>query len=134
MRIWRSIIAAYVTLCLGSPVGASEPWQASDSPFVLGEAYPATPATCETVGRWIDKAPDIAARVSFAIAGKLTAVDSDGTLAYLAMCEKSQVQVLCVTYSREGRKVGDTVLFGGGYRRAGERKIMLDPCLAGPAD
>jgi hypothetical protein len=134
MQIPRSITAAVAALSFAAPAAASEPWQAPDSPFVLGEAYPETPATCETIEHWHDKAPEISARVSFAIAGKLTAVEWDGVLAYLVMCEDSQVQVLCVTYSRDGRNVGDTVLFGGGYSRAGDRRIMLDPCLAGPVD
>lgn len=134
MQFLRSVITAAVSLFSGSQASALEPWQASDSPFVLGEAYPETPATCGTVEHWIDKAPDIAARVSFAIVGKLTMVEWDGALAYLVMCQEGQVQVLCVTYSRDGRNVGDTVFFGGGFTRAGERQIMLDPCLAGPAN
>lgn len=134
MQFLRSIVTAGVSLLSGLQASALEPWQAADSPFVLGEAYPEVPATCDTVGHWIDKAPDIDARVSFAIVGKLTMVEWDGALAYLVMCQESQVQVLCVTYSRDGRDVGDTVLFGGGFARAGERQIMLDPCLAGPAN
>ena len=113
---------------------AAEQWKRSDSPFMLGEAYPEIAATCETAKYWIKHAPEIDARVSFAIKGKLVAVEWDGALAYLLMCDESDVQVLCVTYSRDGRNVGDTVVFGGGYSRAGDRRIMLDPCLAGPAD
>ena len=129
MTISRSMIAAAAFLSAW-PAAAAEAWQAADSPFVLGEAYPATPATCVTVNDWIDKGPEIDARVSFAIVGKLAAVQWDGALAYLVMCEESGVRVLCVTYSKDGKDVGDTVLFGGGYSRVGERRIMLDPCLA----
>ena len=46
------------------------------------------------------------------------------------MCAPPGVQVMCVTYSTNGLEAGDVVLFGGGYRRVGERQIMLDPCLA----
>ena len=113
---------------------SAEQWKRSDSPFMLGEAYPKVAATCETAKYWIKHAPEIDARVSFAITGKLVAVEWDGALAYLLMCNESDVQVLCVTYSRDGRSVGDTVVFGGGYSRAGDRRIMLDPCLAGPAE
>lgn len=130
MQIPRSITAAVAALSFAAPAAASEPWQAPDSPFVLGEAYPETPATCETIEHWHDKAPEISARVSFAIAGKLTAVEWDGVLAYLVMCEDSQVQVLCVTYSRDGRNVGDTVLFGGdtaGPETAGSCSIPASP-------
>lgn len=101
---------------------------------MLGEAYPETSATCETVKHWIDKAPQIDARVTFAIVGELVAAEWDGALAYLIMCEESGVQVMCVTYSKDGRDVGDTVLFGGGYSRVGERHILLDPCLASPEE
>ena len=66
------------------------------------------------------------------ITGQLVATEWDGALAYLIMCPEDGVQVMCVTYSRDGRNVGDTVLFGGGYNRVGERQIMLDPCLASP--
>jgi hypothetical protein len=33
------------------------------------------------------------------------------------MCEESGIQVMCVTYSKDGRDVGDTVLFAGRYSR-----------------
>lgn len=124
------ILAAAATLLPNTTALSAEPWQAPDSPFVLGEAYPKKSATCETVKHWIDKAPEIDARVSFAIEGELVAVEWDGALAYLVMCEESGVQVMCVTYSTDGRHVGDKVLFGGGYSRVGERRILLDPCLA----
>jgi len=107
-----------------------EPWQAPDSPFRLGEAYPEKPATCETVAHWVDKAPQIDARVTFAIQGELVAAEWDGALAYLIMCEERGIQVMCVTYSKEGLETGDKVLFGGGYIRFDKRRIVLDPCLA----
>lgn len=128
----RSCAALAVLLSSTLVTRASEPWQAPDSPFVLGEAYPDTPATCETVKHWIDKAPQLDERVSFAIVGKLVSAEWDGASAYLIMCEQRGVQVMCVTYSKDGREVGDTVLFGGGYVRIDERRIMLDPCLASP--
>jgi len=129
MAVSGVMITAAITL-LALPVVATELWQAPDSPFVLGEAYPETPATCVTVNDWIEKAPQVDGRVSFAIVGKLVGVGWDGALAYLVMCKEGGVQVLCVTYSKDGREVGDTVLFGGGYNRVDERRIMLDPCLA----
>jgi hypothetical protein len=101
-------------------------------PFVLGEAYPEQAATCETIEYWMNRAPNVDARISLAIRGALTAVEFDGTLAYLVMCDPSAVQVMCVTYSTNGREPGDVVLFGGGYIRVGEKQIMLDPCLASP--
>lgn len=109
----------------------AQEWKRPDSPFMIGEAYPDVPATCETVRYWIDHAPSTGDRISFAIEGELVESEFDGALAYLIMCEEEGVQVMCVTYSNDDRNVGDTVLFGGGYSRAGERQIMLDPCLAG---
>lgn len=129
------LIAVVAALLSGLPeVGSTEPWQTRDSPFTLGEAFPEKPATCESVKHWAGKAPNIDDRVSFAIVGKLVAVEWDGTLAYLIMCPESEIQVMCVTYSKEGRRVGDSVTFAGGYNRVGERAIMLDPCLASPAN
>lgn len=110
---------------------SAQEWTRPDSPFVIGEAYPEVPATCETVKYWIDHAPETSDRVSFAIKGELVHSEFDGALAYLIMCDEAEVQVLCVAYSNDDRNVGDTVLFGGGYSRVGERQIMLDPCLAG---
>ena len=130
MAISRTDLSVIVLLSACFSAAANEPWQAPDSPFVLGEAYPETPATCVTVNDWINKSPDYDGRVSFSIVGKLVATEWDGALAYLIMCEAGGVQVLCVTYSKDGKEVGDTVLFGGGYSRVGERQIMLDPCLA----
>lgn len=127
----RSMLAiASSTFAVASAIAEGDEWRRPDSPFVMGEAYPDVPATCETAKYWIDHAPETDARISFAITGELVVSEFDGTLAYLIMCAPEDVQVLCVTYSNEGRDVGDTVLFGGGYSRAGERRIMLDPCLA----
>ena len=116
-------------LLLSVPVQAQE-WARSDSPFVMGEAFPAVPADCETVNYWIDHAPQTEDRVSFAIQGELVQIEWDGALAYLIMCADTGVQVMCVTYSKEGLEVGDVVQFAGGYARVGERQIMLDPCLS----
>lgn len=124
-----AMILCMIALASGGVANGQE-WKRPDSPFVIGEAYPDVVATCETANYWINHAPQIDDRISFAIEGKLVAVGWDGALAYLVMCQKPGVQVLCVTYSKDGREVGDTVLFGGGYSRAGESQIMLDPCLA----
>lgn len=131
-RALHSIGAATLAACLSAtPVCAlADEWERPDSPFRMGEAYPEIPASCETARYWIDHAPETENRTTFAISGKLTGVNWDGALAYLLMCGEAGVEVMCVTYSKDGRNVGDTVLFAGGYIRAGERQIMLDPCLA----
>lgn len=99
-------------------------------PFALGEDYPDQPATCETIKYWADRAPDTTDRISLAIRDRLTAVQSNPVLTYLAMCESPGIQVLCVTYKPGGLAPGDVVLLAGGYSRKGDRQIVLDPCLA----
>lgn len=128
MRLTATLAAA--TLALLAVPGQSAEWEKPDSPYRMGEAYPDVPATCETAKRWIEHAPKTDNRVSFAITGELVQIEWDGVLAYLIMCNEADVQVMCVTYSKDGRKVGDKVLFGGGYSRVDDRRIMLDPCLA----
>lgn len=100
-------------------------------PFRKGEAYADQPATCETIGDWIDRVPDYDGRLTMSIRGALSAVETDGTLAYLIMCDAPGVRVLCVTYSTNDMQPGDVVLFGGGYAPVDESRVMLDPCLAG---
>lgn len=131
LRLHALFALVLASLLLALPGATAQEWKRPDSPFMMGEAYPDVSATCETAKYWIDHAPETEDRVSFAIEGQLTAVEWDGALAYLIMCDEADVQVMCVTYSKDGRAVGDTVRFGGGYSRAGDRQIMLDPCLAG---
>lgn len=130
--VWNVLkpFAAVALLFLSTGAGAAQEWKRPDSPFMIGEAYPEVAATCETINYWINHSPEIGGRISFAIEGQLVAAEWDGALAYLVMCEAPNVQVMCVTYSKDGRDVGDTVLFGGGYARVGDHQIMLDPCLA----
>ncbi len=51
-----------------------------------------------------------------------------GALAYLIMCPSEGVQVMCITYQAE-EVTGEIVRFAGGYQRAGEKQVVLDPCL-----
>lgn len=122
-----AVVAALV--CASAPAFAEQCCDPA-SPFRIAEGYPDTPATCETAPHWIENAPDLDRRVSFAIAGEIVDIQWDGALAYLVMCDEAAVQVMCVTYSRDDREIGETVLIAGGYSRVGERQIMLDPCLA----
>lgn len=127
--------AVAMSLFVGTPsIPVAESLIDPEGPFRMGEGYADRPATCETVKRWIDHAPATDDRITLTITGRLAVVEWDGTLADLVMCEEKDVQVMCVTYSKEGRHVGDTVLFAGGYARYGARRIMLDPCLASPEE
>jgi len=129
-----SWLIAAAGIALAPAIARAEQLIDPAGPFRMGEGYADVPASCETVKHWVDHPPDTLDRVTMTITGRLVAVEWDGTLAYLIMCDEAGVQVMCVTYSKENRNVGDTVLFAGGYNRAGERRIMLDPCLADPVD
>ena len=126
-------LGAVVWLLMCTAVTA-EPCCDPEGPFARGESFPDKPATCTTAADWIDRAPDTDERISFAITGALTAVHWDGALAYLIMCQAPNVEVMCVTYSAKDHAVGEPVTFAGGYMRAGERRIMLDPCLPHEAE
>lgn len=127
----RSTIAAILcALTAGAASAQADDCCGPASPFRLGEAYAEQPASCETLRRWAEAAPDIEGRVTMTVRGRLAAVETDGTLAYLVMCEEPGTQVMCVTYETNGMQPGETVLFAGGYARVGETQVMLDPCLA----
>ena len=70
--------------------------------------------------------------VTIEVVGALTDVQSDGVLVYMQMCSPPDPQVLCVTYSTNGRKNGDRVILAGTYSQHGPDHIMLDPCLHHP--
>jgi hypothetical protein len=93
-----------------------------------------SPATCETMSFWLERAPDVAGRITMATVGELAAVGADDALTYLIMCQPHEIQIMCVTYSVGDFKPGDVAVFAGGFSRAGERRIILDPCLASPPD
>ncbi len=117
--IWPAPLSAEDAACC-DPMG----------PFSAAETSARHPATCETIGAWIDRAPDGAERINLTISGVLSFVGRDDALAYLVMCPPDGVQILCVAYQTNGMQIGDTVVFGGGFSRAGPDRIILDPCLA----
>lgn len=104
----------------------------NEGPFREGEGF-GTPATCETMADWIDRVPDYSGRISMTITGEIVESHWDGALAYLIMCEPEDIQVMCVTYY-PAEVNGETIMFAGGYNRAGESQIALDPCLVYPDD
>ncbi len=65
-----------------------------------------------------------------AITGRVTLIQTDGVLWYVAVCADPGVRVLCVTYSENDLKLGDNVVLRGGYNRQDRRHVLLDPCLA----
>jgi hypothetical protein len=100
------------------------------SPFREGEGYADTPATCENIAQWADRAPKTDARISLSIKGKLSAVHWTGVIAYIVMCDPKVMEVVCVTYETNDMRAGEVVSFAGGYSRRGDKQIFMDPCLA----
>ena len=125
-------LAGALALLAGAAASAAEPVFEQDGPFRMGEDT-GPPATCETIGNWIDRVPDYEGRISMAMKGALVESHWDGALAYLIMCPPEGVQVMCVTYQPED-VTGETILIAGGYNRSGDRQIVLDPCLVFPAE
>jgi hypothetical protein len=134
MFVTRSVRAPALPVALAALLAAANPSLAQEccdpaGPFRPGEGYAEEPATCETIAGWVERAPQVDARISMTIRGALSHVETDGALAYLIMCEEGGMQVMCVTYDTNGMEAGDVVLFAGGYARVGEKQVMLDPCL-----
>jgi hypothetical protein len=96
--------------------------------FSAGDQPPERAAACEEVRSMSAglAAPDF--RIDLAVIGALTLVKTDGALWYLVMCP--DLHIMCVTYQSNDMKVGDRVLFRGGYTRLDDNHVVLDPCLA----
>lgn len=126
----RALLSAFALVLLPAAQLRAEECCDPAGPFRPGEAYAEEPATCETIGHWIGRAPGADRRITLTARGALAAVETDGVLAYLIMCPEPGVQVMCVAYNTNGMKPGEVVTFAGGYSRVGEKQVMLDPCLA----
>jgi hypothetical protein len=104
------------------------------APFADADMQPAFRARCADLRRLTEGVETGAKRIDLAVEGELTIVHSDGVLTYLGLCRSPEPQVLCVTYSDNGMKLGDRVTLAGGYSRPDADHILLDPCLASPPD
>ncbi|MFD1798061.1 hypothetical protein ACFSC1_19005 [Paracoccus aurantiacus] len=125
-----AIIAATIMGATTAFGQAAPPAPSPGSPFVIGEAFPDTPASCDSLPGWLYKAPEYDGRISMAVRGELTASESDGVLAYLFMCPAEKVQVVCITYEEHEVIAGKQVLLAGGFAGVGDGQVVLDPCLA----
>lgn len=67
--------------------------------------------------------------VTIQVQGEVTAARKDDAVAYIVVCAPPDPQVACITYSLEGRAVGDRVTVSGAYSPAQPDRIVLDPCL-----
>ena len=95
---------------------------------------PGKPASCEDIAGQLPDSVPADSRVDMAIAGEVSLVRTDGALWYVAICAEPGVRVLCVTYSANYLKLGDKAILRGGYNRQDRRHVLLDPCLASPAN
>lgn len=129
MNLLRTVLCGLL-VALAGPVLAAEPAVDPAGPFVLGEAFPDHPATCDTLPDWADRAPDYDGRISMAIRGELQSSAFDGVLAVLVMCPAEQVQVVCVTYQPHDVVAGREIMLAGGFAGSGDGQVILDPCLA----
>ena len=104
----------------------------SDRPGLAGaEEMPKQNVACEGLAATIaglDVPPGV--RIDLWASGRLTLVHTDEALWFLAICSAPGIQVMCVTYSDNGMKVGEHILIRGGMRILDETHIVLDPCLA----
>ena len=121
--------AFFIAPC-GSSHADDQPNINPASPFRIGEGYAETPATCETVSKWIKQAPTYDGRFSMTIVGPIVASHWDGALAYLVMCDPAGVQIMCVTYAMRDVDPNTEVMMAGGYQRISKNQVVLDPCLA----
>ena len=104
----------------------------SKRPGLAGpEEMPKQNASCEGLAAIIAEleTPE-GNRIDLWASGPLTYIHSDEALWYLAICPQSGVQVMCITYSGNGMKLGDNILIRGGMRILDKTHIVLDPCLA----
>jgi hypothetical protein len=117
--------------------GISYPASAQDTDFserpgLAGpEEMPKQNVSCKGLATTIAglEAPE-GNRIDLWASGPLTYIHNDEALWYLAICPESGVQVMCITYSGNGMKLGDNILIRGGMRILDKTHIVLDPCLA----
>jgi hypothetical protein len=121
------MIAVYALIC-GQCLAADEDMFRNKPAFSLGDQPAVAPAQCHEIRKMSEGLPHYEGRIDFSSEGALTLVKSDGVLWYLVMC--SDVRVMCVTYESNDMKVGDRVIFKGGYSRMDPNHALLDPCLA----
>jgi hypothetical protein len=124
-------VTAWIAICAlicGPCMAADEDIFKNRPAFSLGDQPAIAPAQCHEIRKMSDGLPHYEGRIDFSSEGALTLVKGDGALWYLVMCP--DVRVMCVTYESNDMKVGDKVVFQGGYIRMDANHVMLDPCLA----
>jgi hypothetical protein len=87
-------------------------------------------ATCsELRARLAQLRPEKDAYFTIQVVGEVKYVGADAALAYIGLCEPPGPRVLCVTYTNDDWKIGDTVMVSGAFSEDRPNYIKLDPCL-----
>jgi hypothetical protein len=122
--------AALLTLTAAITPVQAVPGQNSGS-FAPAEMIPERPARCHEIEDAIRNVPPPSGldRIDFSAVGALSLVHFDGVLAYMGVCNEPDAKVLCVTYSTNDLRIGDTVIVTGSYNKMAANYVILDPCL-----
>ncbi len=128
----RSIAAALAGLVMAMPplAAAGDDIFANRPAFSQAEQPARTWARCGEIRSMSQGLPETDERVDLSVSGPVVAVRTDGALWYVVLCASPDVRVMCVTYSANDLKPGDTAYAKGGYRRVDLNHVLLDPCLA----
>ena len=120
-------LVAALTLTLFGAVGTAA--------IVRAQPEPSFRSTCRDLRENVQSSNIEKAEIAvIEVVGPLRDVQFDGTLTYMLMCSQPDPEVLCVTYSPDGRKAGDVVALSGTFSQQGPDHILLDPCLHSPPD
>ena len=97
-----------------------------------GSAQPAPSfrASCDSVRQELDRlGAGKDAYFTIQVVGRLEFVSKTESVALLGMCGPPNPRVLCVTYTTDAWKVGDTAMISGAFSEERPDFIKLDPCL-----
>ena len=115
---------------LFAQTAAAEDIFATRPAFSRAEQPAAASAHCDQIRTMSEGIGEPDFRIDLSLDGKLTALQSDGALWYLVVCNLPDLRVMCVTYESNDMKPGDRVVVKGAYRRIDPNHAVLDPCLA----
>ncbi len=115
--VQRAMVLAMVSALSCSPAAHAQP----------AASFLATCAELRSKAATLDLTGD--PLITIEVEGRIVEIEETGALVYVTVCAKPEPKVVCATYSRDGRKVGDVVVLAGAYYRRGADLVILDPCL-----
>lgn len=121
-------------LALTLPAAGAEDLFANRPAFSGPEEPARQSARCDQLRAQAEGLGEPSDRIDLSLDGRLTAVQSDGALWYMVVCNLPDLRVMCVTYQSNDMKPGDMVVIKGAYRRVDPNHALLDPCLASPLE